>query len=143
MAAPIGVSADEARKATALLPMTGRTDFAQDPAAQPQPTPPNVWAATASNTLPASVADLPPRVYVPHELGGDVAVIDPLSMQIIDRYYVGRTPHHVAPAHDFSQLYVNVMDSTFLTVIVPRTGRPTGTLPAAVPYKLYFSPDGT
>jgi YVTN family beta-propeller protein len=109
----------------------------------PAPGAPNVWAATASNVIPAAVADLPPRVYVPHELGGDVAVIDPLSMQIVDRFWVGRTPHHVAPAYDFSQLYVNVMDSNYLTVIDPRTGRPTGTLPAAVPYNLYFTPDGT
>jgi len=107
------------------------------------PASPNVWAATASNAIPAAVADLPPRVYVPHELGGDVAVIDPISMQIIDRFWVGRTPHHVAPAYDFSQLYVNVMDSSYLTVIDPGTGRPTGTLPAAVPYNLYFTPDGT
>ncbi|HZO28638.1 MAG TPA: cytochrome D1 domain-containing protein [Chloroflexota bacterium] len=109
----------------------------------PRPAPPNVWAASASNAIPAAVADLPPRVYVPHELGGDIAVIDPISMQIVDRFWVGRTPHHVAPAYDFSQLYVNVMDSNYLTVIDPRTGRPAGTLPAAVPYNLYFTPDGT
>ena len=105
--------------------------------------PTNVWAATATNAIPESVADLPPRVYVPHELGGDIAVIDPLSMQIVDRYWVGRTPHHVAPAYDLSQLYVNVMDSNYLTVIDPRSGQPTGRLPAAVPYNLYFTPDGT
>jgi YVTN family beta-propeller protein len=64
-------------------------------------------------------------------------------MQIVDRYWVGRTPHHVAPAYDFSLLYVNVMDSSYLTVIDPRVGRPIGTLPAAVPYNLYFTPDGT
>jgi YVTN family beta-propeller protein len=108
-----------------------------------RPAPPNVWAATASNAIPAAVADLPPRVYVPHELGGDVAVIDPISMQVVDRFWVGRTPHHVAPAYDFSLLYVNVMDSNYLTVIDPRIGRPIGTLPAAVPYNLYFTPDGT
>jgi len=112
-------------------------------AAAPTPAPSNVWAATASNAIPAAVADLPPRVYVPHELGGDIAVIDPLSMQVVDRFWVGRTPHHVAPAYDFSLLYVNVMDSSYLTVIDPRTGRPIGTLPAAVPYNLYFTPDGT
>ena len=112
-------------------------------AMQPVPSPTNVWAATASNVIPPSVSDLPPRVYVPHELGGDIAVIDPLSMQIVDRYWVGRTPHHVAPAYDFSLLYVNVMDSSYLTVIDPRVGRPIGTLPAAVPYNLYFTPDGS
>ena len=31
------------------------------------------------------------------------------------------------------------MDSSYLTVIDPRIGRPTGTLPAAVPYNLYFT----
>jgi YVTN family beta-propeller protein len=114
------------------------------PAAPTPPSePPNVWAATASNEIPAAVADLPPRVYVPHERGSDVAAIDPLSMQVVDRFWVGRTPHHVAPSYDLSQLYVNVMDSNYLTVIDPRTGRPTGTLPAAVPYNLYFTPDGT
>jgi YVTN family beta-propeller protein len=134
-------------------PSPSAQDPAPSPAATPEPpaaaapaptpAPTNVWAATASNTIPAAVADLPPRVYVPHELGGDIAVIDPISMQIVDRYWVGRTPHHVAPAYDFSQLYVNVMDSNYLTVIDPRTSRPTGTLPAAVPYNLYFTPDGT
>jgi hypothetical protein len=53
----------------------------------------NVWAATTTDyAIPAPCADIPPRVYVPHELGGDVAVIDPLSMQIVDRFWVGRTP---------------------------------------------------
>jgi YVTN family beta-propeller protein len=163
---PAEASADQQRRASAPL-LTGRpATIYQEPApgepspapteasptsaeSSPAPAPPeaetetNVWAATATNTIPAVVADLPPRVYVPHELGGDIAVIDPLSMQIIDRYWVGRTPHHVAPAYDLSQLYVNVMDSGYLTVIDPRSGKPTGTLPAAVPYNLYFTPDGT
>jgi YVTN family beta-propeller protein len=124
----------------AEAPAEGASVAAQPPA----PADPfNVWAATASNAIPPSVSDIPPRVYVPHELGGDIAVIDPLSMQVIDRFGVGRTPHHVAPAYDFSLLYVNVMDSSYLTVIDPRVGRPIGTLPAAVPYNLYFTPDGT
>ena len=124
------------------------------PSASPQPgatpaprvpdTASNVWAATTTDfAIPASVADVPPRVYVPHEMGGDVAVIDPLSMQIVDRFWVGRTPHHVAPSHDLSLLYVNVMDSSVLTVIDPRAGRPVGQVPVPVPYNLYFSPDGT
>ena len=104
----------------------------------------NVWAATTTDyAIPASVADIPPRVYVPHELGGDVAVIDPLSMQIVDRFWVGRTPHHVAPSYDMGLLYVNVMDSNVLTVIDPRVGRPIGQVPVPVPYNLYFSPDGS
>ena len=164
MAGPLAAKPAERQRATAVLTTSVQGVAAQEPtptpdpaaapaaspvpeapsaAAAPTPTPVNVWAATASNDIPAALADLPPRVYVPHELGGDVAVIDPLTMQIIDRFFVGRTPHHVAPSWDMSQLYVNVMDSNYLTVIDPRTGRPTGTLPAAVPYNLYFTPDGT
>jgi YVTN family beta-propeller protein len=145
---PAEVSAGQHVRATAPTLRRGRTAVYHAPAPvearqAPQTSPTNVWAATATNTIPDAVADLPPRVYVPHELGGDIAVIDPLSMQVIDRYWVGRTPHHVAPAYDFSQLYVNVMDSNYLTVIDPRSGKPTGRLPAAVPYNLYFTPDGT
>ena len=102
----------------------------------------NVWAATTGE-LPAVVADLPPRVYVPHERGGDVAVIDPATMQVVDRFPVGRTPHHVTPDHDFEYLYVNVMDSNLLMVLDPWTGRPIGPIPVPVPYNLYFTPDGT
>src|SRR5919199_1112996 len=56
----------------------------------------NVWAATMGS-IAETAQDLPPRVYVPHENGGDVAVIDPLTRGIIDRYAVGRTPHHITP----------------------------------------------
>ena len=122
-----------------------------DPAASPaQGGPPevadselNVWAATATDKLPAAVADLPPRVYVPHELGGDIAVIDPTSMQVVDRYWVGQVPHHVTPDHDFEYLYVNVMDSNRLVVLDPWSGRPIASMAVPVPYNLYFTPDGT
>jgi DNA-binding beta-propeller fold protein YncE len=107
-----------------------------------QAAPFNVYAATMDQ-VPDRVADLPPRVYVPHELGGDIAVIDPATMQIVDRFWVGRTPHHVTPSHDLSRLYVNVMDSNALVVIDPREGRPIGAVGVAVPYNLYFSPDGS
>jgi DNA-binding beta-propeller fold protein YncE len=117
------------------------------PAAQatpaPSPEPFNVWAGATGGPLPPQVQDLPPRVYIPHETGGDVAILDPLTMQIVDRFSVGRTPHHVAPAHDMTQLYVNVMDSSHLAVLDIQTGKPVGSIPVPVPYNLYFSPDGT
>jgi DNA-binding beta-propeller fold protein YncE len=80
---------------------------------------------------------------VPHELGGDIAVIDPLARRVIDRFAVGRTPHHVAPSYDMSRLYVNVMGSGWLTEIDIWSGRPVRNIPVAAPYNLYFSPDGS
>src|SRR6266516_863893 len=102
----------------------------------------NVWAAMTGG-LSAAVANLAPRVYVPHELGGDVAVIDPASMQVVDRFAVGQTPHHVTPAYDLGRLYVNVMGSNRLVVIDPQLGRPATAIPVAAPYNLYFTPDGS
>ena len=129
-----------------LLGLLGREQFAaRYPGGQPPAaTGPaiNVWAATTGGMQP-SVANLPPRVYVPHELGASVAVIDPLTFQVVDRYGVGRTPHHVGPSPDLTRLYVNNMDSSALTEIDPQTGKPTRSIPAAVPYNLYFTTDGS
>ena len=102
----------------------------------------NVWAATMGPVVDVA-AELPPRVYVPHENGGDIAVIDPLSRTIVDRYSVGRTPHHVTPAYDLTSLYVNVMGSNRLVQIDPHAGRPIASLPVTSPYNLYFTLDGS
>jgi DNA-binding beta-propeller fold protein YncE len=107
----------------------------------PRGLPLNVWAETTQGFADI-VADLPPRVYVPHENGGDIAVIDPLSRTVIDRFAVGPTPHHVTPAHDLSSLYVNVMGGSRLVQLDPHAGRPIRSLPVAVPYNLYFTLDG-
>ena len=102
----------------------------------------NIWENSKSG-IAESVAGLPPRVYVPDELNGNVTVIDPTTFRIIDRYPTGRTTHHVAPAPDFSSLYVNNMGSSTLSNIDPQTGKVFRTIPAAVPYNLYFTTDGT
>lgn len=122
--------------------MLRRAGLGLSPAESPANSPINVWAAM-TGALPDAVADLPPRVYVPHEQGGDVAVIDPASLQIVDRFWVGRAPHHVTPSHGLDRLYVNVMSSSRLVVIDPRIGRPVDSIPVPVPYNLYFTPDGT
>jgi DNA-binding beta-propeller fold protein YncE len=101
----------------------------------------NVWAATMGPVLEGA-ADLPPRVYVPHENGGDIAVIDPLTRSIVDRFAIGRTPHHVTPAYDLSSLYVSVMGASRLIQIDPHAGRPVRSLPVIAPYNLYFTLDG-
>jgi DNA-binding beta-propeller fold protein YncE len=103
--------------------------------------PPNVWAAI-TGSLSEGVANIPPRVYVPHENGGDVAVIDPLTRTIVDRFAVGRTPHHVTPAYDMSSLYVNVMGASRMVQIDPHAGRPVRSFPVVAPYNLYFTLDG-
>ncbi len=125
---------------------TQPTPFRRAPRAarssQPGETSDNAWAGMMGG-ISEVVADLPPRVYVPNELGGDIAVIDPIAMRVIDRFWVGRTPHHVAPDYDFQYLYVNVMDSSRLTVIDPWTGKPMAAIPVPVPYNLYFTPDGS
>jgi DNA-binding beta-propeller fold protein YncE len=108
----------------------------------PRRDPANVWAATTRGYVDL-VADLAPRVYVPHENGGDIVVIDPLTRSIVDRFVVGSIPHHVTPAYDLSSLYVNVMGSSRLVQLDPHAGRPIRSLPIAVPYNLYFTLDGS
>jgi DNA-binding beta-propeller fold protein YncE len=62
---------------------------------------------------------------------------------VVDRFGVGRTPHHVAPSYSLDRLYVNVMDANQLVAIDPRVGRPATAVSVAVPYNLYFTPDGS
>lgn len=104
--------------------------------------PVNVYAATMSGTLSPAVAHLPQRVYVPNTGNGTVDVIDPRTFQVVDQFIVGEIPHHIAPAWDLSKLYVDNEQSSSLTVIDPRSGRPIGSIPVAFPYNLYFTPDG-
>ena len=117
------------------------------PDVQPTSLPPpdfNVYANTLSGVVSCPLCDLPPRVYVPNSTAGTVDVIDPLTFKVIDHYAVGAIPHHIAPAWDMSELYVDNEGSSRLTVIDIHTGRPTGqTIPIPFPYNLYFTPDGT
>jgi YVTN family beta-propeller protein len=129
-----------------LLGLLGSQQFATrypqgQPAAQTTPAI-NVWAATTGAISPA-LADIPPRVYVPDELLGNITVINPQTFQIIDRYPSGTTAHHVGPGPDFTKLYVNNMGSNNLLEIDARSGKPIRTIPAAVPYNLYFTTDGS
>ena len=62
---------------------------------------------------------------------------------MIDHYRVGVIPHHIAPAWDMSELYVDNEGSSSLTVLDIKTGRPKGTISIPFPYNLYFTPDGT
>jgi YVTN family beta-propeller protein len=92
--------------------------------------------------LDPSVANVTPRVYVPNELSNDVAVIDPVSLTVIDRFSTGKAPEHITPGWDLQQLFVNNMNGATLTVINPVTAKPVETRQVPFPYNLYFTPDG-
>ena len=103
----------------------------------------NVYAATAVGRFSAAVRGVKQRVYVPNSRSGTVTVIDPTTFQIIRRFRVGLYDQHVTPSWDLRHLYVNNTASNSLTVINPRSGRPTGEIPVSDPYNLYFTPDGS
>ena len=103
----------------------------------------NVWAATTSSTLPAAVASLPPRLYVPNEADGTVTVVDVAKRSVIDVLRAGVLPEHVTPDWDLSRLYVSNYGSTFMTAMDAQTGKLIDPIQAPFAYNLYFTPDGT
>ena len=106
------------------------------------PPPANVYQATIAPTLSPAVRDIPTRVYVPNSDAHTVSVIDPATLEVVDKFSVGHVPHHVTPSWDLSKLYVNNTEGNTLTVIDPRTGKVTETKAMTDPYNLYFTPDG-
>lgn len=99
----------------------------------------NVYGATSEGLAP-QVADVAPRVYVPNERSNSVSVIDPRTYAVVGRIAVGSSPEHVTPSYDLRSLYVN---DNGLTEIDPRTAAVRRKIPVAMPYNLYFTPDGT
>jgi YVTN family beta-propeller protein len=142
-APPLGGGTTEA----AVQADAGPVRMLPAPDVQPVSLPPpdlNVYANTLSGVVPCPLCELPPRVYVPNSTAGTVDVIDPLTFKVIDHYAVGFIPHHIAPAWDMSELYVDNEGSSKLTVIDIHTGRPSGqSISIPFPYNLYFTPDGT
>lgn len=106
----------------------------------------NVYSETAAGKLsPAVQGDLE-RVYVPNLRSGDVYVIDPQTMKVVDRFKVGIGPQHIVPAWDLRTLWVtnNAEGRTdgSLTPIDPKTGKPGKAIMVDDPYNMYFTPDG-
>jgi YVTN family beta-propeller protein len=125
---------------------TATPTLSPTPSPSPAPSGPplgGIYAATVSGRINPSLAGIPERVYVPDEISGDVVVIDPATFRIVRRFKVGRYPEHITPDWDLSRLYVNNMQSSSLTVIDPRTSRPSGAIRVPFPYNLYFSVDGS
>lgn len=101
-----------------------------------------VRGSRSSSRAPSApeASTIPPKVYVPNEMSNTVSVIDPQTFTVIATIKVGSHPQHVTPDWDLQRLYVN---DTGLTEIDPRTGRVTRVVPVAMPYNLYFTPDGS
>lgn len=119
------------------------TPTAASPAVSESPRPtsgaPNVYAATLGGLAP-QVAGIAPRVYVPNEKANSVSIIDPATYRVVGRIAVGYSPEHVTPSYDLRSLYVNDYG---LTEIDPRTATVRRRIAVAMPYNLYFTPDGT
>src|SRR5512144_2712798 len=60
----------------------------------------NLYSETRADKLNPIVARHLARVYVPNRKSNNVAVIDPATFEVIDRYPVGRNPQHVVPSWD-------------------------------------------
>src|SRR5205085_8462307 len=84
----------------------------------------------------------PPRLYVTEVVGESVDVIDPDAMKVLDRFKVGRAPHHMQPTPDGSFLYVGNASSYSVTVIDLAAAKPSVVLsPVDDPYNIMVTPD--
>jgi YVTN family beta-propeller protein len=109
--------------------------------------PSNLYSETRPDKLSPTVAKHLSRVYVPNRGSNDVAVIDPATFKVIDRFTVGIHPQHVVPSWDLKTLWVNNnaegRTDGSVTPIDPTTGKPGKPIPVDDPYNMYFTPDGT
>jgi YVTN family beta-propeller protein len=107
----------------------------------------NLYSETTSDKVLDFVKDDLARVYVPNRAANEIWVIDPATMQVVDRYRVGINPQHVVPSWDMRTLWVtNTAEGRSdgsVTPIDPQTGKPGPQLPVDDPYNMYYSPDGT
>lgn len=119
------------------------------PGVPPVIDPQNLYSETTAGKLSPAVAGALSRVYVPHVGSGEVVVIDPESLAIVDRFRVGGAPQHVVPSYDLKTLWVSGSIAgrgrrahALLTPIDPKTGKPGKSLRVPDAYNLYFTPDG-
>ncbi len=106
----------------------------------------NVYSSSTADKLSAAVAGDLQRIYVPNLRSGDVSVIDPATMKVVDRFKVGIGPQHIVPSWDLRTLWVtNNAENTSkgsLTPIDPRSGKPGKPIAVDDPYNMYATPDG-
>lgn len=129
------------------------TAFSQQPLVETVPGMPpvvvdasNLYSETAAGKLGPAVSGALARVYVPNRQSFTVNVIDPATLEIVDRLRVGVHPQHVVPSWDMKTLWVtnNAEGRTdgSLTPIDPKTGKVGKSIPVDDPYNMYFTPDG-
>ncbi len=106
----------------------------------------NLYSEVAAGQFNPVVQGQLERIYVPNLRSGDVYVIDPAAMKVIDRFKVGIGPQHIVPSWDLRTLWVtnNAEGRTdgSLTPIDPRSGKPGKAIPVDDPYNMYYTPDG-
>ncbi|MGO4706837.1 hypothetical protein AB4072_13795 [Microvirga sp. 2MCAF38] len=111
----------------------------------------NLYSEASAGRMSPAVADALSRVYVPNVESGDVYVIDPESLKVVDRFVVGGNPQHIVPSWDLKTLWVasSAMNTRRhhagggLLPIDPATGMPGRAIAVADAYNMYFKPDGT
>src|SRR5438105_3887175 len=107
----------------------------------------NVYSEAGRNRFSRAVAGALARIYVPNIRSGDVYVIDPRTLRVVDRFKTGTNAQHVVPSWDLRILWVtgsatNGRRNGSLTAIDPKTGRPGRTIAVPDAYNMYFTPDG-
>ncbi len=116
------------------------------PGMPPVPDAHNLYSEIGADRVSPAVAGDLPRVYVPNLKSGDVYVIDPATMKVVDRFKTGIGPQHIVPAWDLRTLWVtNNAENTSkgsLTPIDPRSGKPGKSVAVDDPYNMYATPDG-
>ena len=116
------------------------------PGMPPVPDPKNIYSETTADKISAALKDDLERIYVPNLRSGDVYVVDPSAMKVVDRFKVGIGPQHIVPSWDLRTLWVtnNAEGRTdgSLTPIDPRTGKPGKPVMVDDPYNMYATPDG-
>jgi len=116
------------------------------PGMPPVVDPHNLYSETAAGKLSPALAHDLARIYVPNLRSGDVYVVDPAAMKVVDRFKVGVGPQHIVPSWDLRTLWVTNnaegRNDGSLTPIDPKTGKPGKAVSVDDPYNMYFTPDG-
>jgi YVTN family beta-propeller protein len=107
-----------------------------------------IYREIGADNLSSVAARSLARVYVPNVRSNDVYVIDPATLEVVDRFAVGNNPQHVVPSWDLKTLWVTGSSEDHrngggsLTPIDPFTGKPGRIISVPDAYNLYFTPDG-